>query len=327
MNRETYEAKFDRVRRRRLESLVTLGDPAWTADLDSERVRARLGRVEVLITGWGAERITGRHLSLMPRLRGLFHCAGTVRPIISDGFWERGIVVSNAADANAVPVAEFTLAAVIMAGKKVPFLANDVRATWGDWAYISRFGELSNLGRTVGVVGLSRIGRRVVTLLQQLEDITVLVADPYADPAETAALGGQIRNLEEMLPALDVLSLHAPALPSTRHMIGAAQLALLPDHATVINTARGSLIDTQALERECASGRLNAILDVIEPEPLQADSVLYRLPNVMLTPHVAGSLGSELYRMTDSALDEVERFITGRPLVSQITSETFKVSA
>ncbi|MBW4094681.1 MAG: hydroxyacid dehydrogenase [Acidobacteria bacterium] len=327
MDRETYEAKFDAKRRARLESLVSLGDPDWTSNLDSDDVKERLAHVDVLVTSWGASTITARHLALMPKLRGLFHCAGTIRPLVSEGFWERGIVVSNAAEANAVPVAEYTLAAIIMAGKKAPFLANDVRASWNDGQYIRRYGELSNLGRTIGVVGLSRIGRRVATLVQQLDDVRVLIADPYAELSDVAALGAELKGLDEMLPDLDVLSLHAPALPSTRHMIGARQLALLPDHATVINTARGSLIDTKALEAECKSGRLNAILDVTDPEPLPADSVLYNLQNVMLTPHVAGSLGSELYRMTDSALDDLERFVSGQPLLAEVTSESFKVSA
>ena len=183
------------------------------------------------------------------------------------------------------------------------------------------------MGRTIGVVGFSRIGRRVVSLLQQLDSATVLVADPYADPYEVAAAGARLVPLDELLPRVDVLSIHAPALPSTRHMIGAEQLARLRRNATVINTARGSLIDTAALERECAAGRLHAILDVTDPEPLPADSVLYDLPNVMLTPHVAGSLGSEIHRMTDAALDELERFVRGEALQSAVSSETLRVSA
>ncbi|MFD0525583.1 NAD(P)-dependent oxidoreductase [Paractinoplanes durhamensis] len=101
-------------------------------------------------------------------------------------------------------------------------------------------------------------------------------------------------------------------------MIGAAQLAALPDHSCVINTARGSLIDTAALERECAAGRLHAILDVTDPEPLPAHSALYDLPNVMITPHVAGSSGSEILRMTDGALDELTRLAAGQPLLRPV---------
>ncbi len=124
-----------------------------------------------------------------------------------------------------------------------------------------------------------------------------------------------------------MLTLHVPALPATRNLIGAAELALLRDGATVINTARGAVLDTAALESECASGRIDAILDVTEPEPLPAGSLLYDLPNVMITPHIAGSLGSETRRMSESALDELERYLSGRPPRAAITRDEFVVSA
>jgi len=104
-------------------------------------------------------------------------------------------------------------------------------------------------------------------------------------------------------------------------------LALLPDGATVINTARGSVIDTAALERECATGRLNAILDVTDPEPLPPGSLLATLPNVMITPHIAGSLGTETRRMTAQALDELQRYVEGTPPLDNVTREVLAVSA
>ena len=205
-----------------------------------------------------------------------------------------------------------------MAGKKAPFLAADARRHRQDWTYRRRRGPLSNLGLTVGIIGFSRIGRMVVARLQQLDDITCVVSDPYADAGQVHAAGARLVDLQEMLGQVDILSIHAPELPSTRHLIAAAALANLRDHTTVINTARGSLIDTAALEAECAAGRLNAILDVTDPEPLNADSVLYDLPNVMITPHIAGSLDGEVKRMTDTALDELERLTRGRPLRHRI---------
>ncbi|MCX7520894.1 hydroxyacid dehydrogenase [Microbacterium sp. STN6] len=327
MDAKAFSAQFDAARLTRLGRLASLDEPVWTDDLDSADLAERLANVEVLLTGWGAPRLTAERLARMPRLTAMFHCAGTIRSLVSEEFWERGILASNVADANAIPVAEFTLAAVIFAGKKAPFLAADARTHREDWSYLNTRGELSNLERTIGVVGFSRVGRRVVSLVQQLEGVTCLVADPYAEPGEVRAAGGTLVTLDEMLPRVDVLSLHAPELPSTRHMIGAAELAALSDHATVINTARGSLVDTAALERECASGRLGAILDVTEPEPLPADSVLYDLPNVMLTPHVAGSLGSEVHRMTDAALDELERYTRGVQLRAGLSHEDLRLSA
>lgn len=327
MGSEAFDTQFDAQRLGRLRGIASLGAPAWTDDLDDPALTERLAWVEVLLTGWGAPQLTVERLNRMPRLRAMFHCAGTIRPHVTDEFWERGIVVSNVADANAIPVAEYTFAAIVMAGKKAPFVAAAGRAAAEPTLGASAFGELSNLGRTIGIVGFSRIGRKVVQLVQQLEGVTCLVSDPHADPLEVAAAGAELVELHELLPRLDVLTLHAPALPSTRHMIGASELAALPDHATVINTARGSLIDTDALERECATGRLNAIIDVTDPEPLPRASVLYSLPNVMLTPHIAGSLGSEVYRLTDGALDELERFVRDEPLMAALTRDDLLLGA
>ena len=130
-----------------------------------------------------------------------------------------------------------------------------------------------------------------------------------------------------LLTRSEILSLHLPGLPETRHAISARELALLPDGATVINTARGAVVDTAALERECATGRLNAILDVTDPEPLPPGSRLAELPNVMITPHIAGSLGTETRRMSAQALDELDRYVRGKPPLDAATREALAVSA
>lgn len=241
--------------------------------------------------------------------------------LVGDAVWRRGIRVTSGADANAIPVAEYTLAAIIFAGKKAPFLAADEQRAYGGWGSVTGYGDLSNYGRTVGVVGFSRIGRKVVGLLGLLGGTTCLVADPHADAEDVAAAGGTLVPLEELLPRTDILTLHAPELAETRHLIGAAELGLLPDHATVINTARGSLIDDAALAAECAAGRLFAILDVTDPEPLPLDSPLRRLARVMVTPHIAGSLGTEIGRLTDHTLDELARWTAHQPLTAEITAE------
>ena len=114
---------------------------------------------------------------------------------------------------------------------------------------------------------------------------------------------------------------HAPELPSTRHLVNAERLARMRDGAWLVNTARGSLVDTDALTPECVSGRLCAFLDTPEPEPLPADSPLYDLPNVVLTPHIAGSLGNEIARMGDLAIAEVRRFLAGEPLHHEVRAE------
>jgi phosphoglycerate dehydrogenase-like enzyme len=282
----------------------------------------------VLITSWGAPQLTAERLARMPALRAVFHCAGTVRGIATDAFWARGVTITSAADANAIPVAEFTFASIVLADKRAQFLAREPLAhRTEDWRTRLLTDGYSNLGRTIGVVGFSRIGRRVVALLRQLENVEILVADPHVDAEVIAGAGATLATLDELLRRVDVLSLHAPELPETRRMIAAAELALLRDGATVINTARGSLIDTDALIAEVVTGRLDAVLDVTDPEPLPVDSPLYRLPNVSLTPHIAGSLGSETRRLSDAALDELARWTLGLPLESEVVYADLGVSA
>ncbi|WP_323960135.1 hydroxyacid dehydrogenase [Arthrobacter sp. JZ12] len=327
MGSTTFADQFDSSRLERLGQLVNLGDPVWTNSLDAPELSTRLANVEVLVTSWGVPRLNAERLAAMPKLRAVFHCAGTIRDFVSDELWARNILVTNCADVNAVPVAEFTFASILLAGKRAQFLANDARNFRADWSYIGNHGDLGNIGRTIGVIGFSRVGRRVVKLMERIQDATCLVVDPYADPRDVAAAGGRLVPLDEMLPVADVVTIHAPELPATRHMIGAPQLAAMKDHATLINTARGSLVDTSALEEACRSGRIQAILDVTDPEPLPADSVLYDLPNVVITPHIAGSLGTETRRMSDAALDELERYLSGEALVARVLLEDLGLSA
>ncbi|WP_426004270.1 hydroxyacid dehydrogenase [Paenarthrobacter sp. NyZ202] len=327
MNSGTFADQFDSTRLERLAGMVELGDQAWTDTLDAAELAGRLEEVEILLTSWGVPRLTAERLERMPKLRAVFHCAGTVRSFVSEELWDRGITVTNGADANAIPVAEFTFASIVLAGKKAHVLANDARTFRDDWDYVSARGELGNIGRVVGIVGFSRIGRRVVNLVQQLQDATCLVSDPHANPVEVAAAGGRLVTLEELLRESDVVSIHAPALPETRNMISTAELQAMKDHATLINTARGSLVDTAALEVECQKGRITALLDVTEPEPLPAGSVLYDLPNVVITPHIAGSLGTETRRMSDAALDDLERYLAGKDLLAQVVHADLGLSA
>lgn len=328
MDDATWATQFGDDQRARLGRLARLASPTRVASLDDTALGDQVHEIEVLITSWGVGPLTAELLDRMPKLRAVFHAAGSVRGFATNALWERGIVVSTSADLNADPVAEFTLAAIIMAGKKAPFFAADLRAEPDGFGRRPERGPLGNVGRTIGIVGFSRIGRRVVELIARtLHRPDVLVADPFAEPGEVARAGARLVPLDELLPRVDILSLHAPALPSTERMIGARELAALPDHAVVINTARGVLIDHHALERECVSGRLHAILDVTDPEPLHADSPLYVLPNVSITPHISGSVGAETRRMADGALDELERHAEGRALVRSLQREEFAISA
>src|SRR5699024_2769509 len=142
-----------------------------------------------------------------------------------------------------------------------------------------------------------------------------------------ARAGASPVSLTEALSRAEILSLHAPLLPSTRLMLGAEELALLPDGATVINTARGGLVDHEALLRECASGRIDAILDVTDPEPLPRDHPLVSLPNVTITPHIAGSLGNETHRLARFAIDALAAHAAGQELPGMLSLDASQARA
>ncbi|MFC5803464.1 hydroxyacid dehydrogenase [Streptomyces formicae] len=287
---------------------------------------AVLGTAEVLFTHWGAPRLTAEALDRMPRLRAVVHAAGSVKHHVTEAVWERGIAVSTAAAANALPVAEFTLAAILFANKRVLDSARHYRDVRDRTPVLRRLAGHGNYRRTVGIVGASRIGRRVLELLRPL-DLDVLLYDPYLDGAGAAGLGAELVGLDELVRRSHVVSIHAPQLTETQHMFDARRLALLRDGATLVNTARGSLVDTDALTEELVTGRIHAVLDVTEPEVLPAGSPLYGLPNVLLTPHIAGSLGNELGRMANCAIDEVERYAKGLPFAHGVGADELSRSA
>ncbi|MER7007278.1 hydroxyacid dehydrogenase [Dactylosporangium sp. NPDC000555] len=293
----------------RLAGVLRLVGTEAMESFDDPAARRGMETVEVLVTGWSCPPLTAEVLDTAPKLRAVVHAAGSVKGHVGPEVFARGIVVSSAADANAEPVVDFTLAVITLGGKRAFGLARQYAA--GRYAPFEQ--RIGNDGRVIGVVGASRIGRRVIARLRAA-GYQVLVADPFLDRARAAELGAELADLDELCRRCDVLTLHAPQLPETRHLIDERRLALLRDGTLVINTARGSLVDTDALTRTCASGRIDACLDVTDPEPLPAGHPLFELANVWITPHLAGVQGSEVRRLGEFAVAEVERFVAGEPL-------------
>ncbi|HLT67370.1 MAG TPA: hydroxyacid dehydrogenase [Microbacterium sp.] len=297
--------------------LATVADivPGVMSDASDPRWDADLAECDVLLTGWGGPSLDERLLARAPKLSAVAHAAGSVKRIVTDASWKRGVRVSSAADANGIPVAEYALAMILLAGKRVfdsqDFMRRERSLRWAP------DGSFGNHRATVGIVGASRIGKRVLELLRSF-DHDVLLSDPTLSPDDAAALGATLVPLDDLLSRSSVVSLHVPLLESTIGMIGAAQLALLPPGATLINTARGALVDTGALVAELGTRRIRAVVDVTDPEPLPDDHPLWTTPGVMLTPHVAGALGNELTRLGSHAVDEIVRLLTAGSLATEV---------
>ncbi len=305
---------FTVPQRAQLEAMVDLLRETPADDLSDPAVAALLPRVEIIVTGWGVRPITIDVLEAAPRLRLVAHLGGTVKALLPREAWQRGIAVTHAAAANALPVAEYTLAAILFSNKQVFRLRRkyaEARAPLRAWSAAAP--GIGNYRKTVGLVGASRIGRRVAELLRPF-DFDVLVYDPYLASEVATAIGVRKVGLDELLSRCDVVSLHAPVTAETRGMIDRRRLGLLRDGAVLINTARGVLIDQEALVDETRSGRIDAVLDVTEPDVLPPDSPLYDTASVFLTPHIAGALGTETQRMTDLILGEIGRYRRGESL-------------
>lgn len=310
MSRDLDADLFTPEQWRRLTTTVELLDEQPIEDIATVPEELAV-RTEILVTGWGAPPIDAAAVRRMPALRAIVHTAGSVASFLTDAVWQReDIVVTTAAEANAVPVAEYTLAQILLAGKRCSARSAAHRRARGRFGAWSSSGGTGNYGSVVGLIGASRTGRLTAQRLQPF-DIEVLLHDPYAGTAEIAALGARKVELAELFAASDVVSLHAPDLPSTRKMIGAEHFALMRDGTTFINTARPALVEEDALRVELLSGRISAVLDV--HDELSPDDPLWDVPTVQLTPHIAGSQGNELHRMAEAALVELRRLAGGEP--------------
>lgn len=315
---------FDERSWRRLEGLADVRLLPSDGDLSDPNARGLLGEADVVMVGWGTRVADHDWIDAAPRLRAVVNAAGSARAFLSERAFERGILVSTQAEHNGIPVAEYTLAMILLAQKSVFASQHVFRSSRAPYPIADLRG--GNYGARVGIWGASRIGRRVLGLLAGF-DLEAVVSDPYLADDEAAGLGARAVPLDELFSTCDVVSLHAPLLDSTRGTVDADLLRLLPDGATLINTARGGLVDLDALTAELVSARISAVLDVTEPEVLPPDSPLWALPNVVLTPHVAGSAGNEVRRLGDGAIDELERLLTGRGLRFAIDPDAFAVTA
>lgn len=303
---------------RHLKTLVRLQDHVISS---SQTAGADLAVTEILIGGWGCPLLDEELLARMPLLRSVVYTAGTVKGFATDELFARGVQLSSGADTNALPVAEYTLGAILLAGKRVFELDAGYRRTGQYRPFVRPHRQWGNYGLTVGLVSASRIGRRVIELLAPF-DVNVLLYDPIhtVDGVDNVAF-------DYLLEHSDVVSLHAPELPETHHMIDARALSLMSDGATLINTARGSLVDEAALLAELSARRLHAVIDVTEPDVLQPGSPWFDAPNLTLTPHIAGSQGNEMFRLGDSAVREVERIVAGLPLKHLVQHGTLHITA
>lgn len=274
--------------------------------------------VEIIFSGWGAPVMDAKLLSALPSLKAFLYGAGSVRSLVSEEFWARGIRLTSAYTGNAIPVAEYTVACVILSLKRAWAKSQEMRA------HIHTRKNIPGVyaGSKVGIISLGAIGRLVCQRLSAFT-LDVVAYDPFAGDAVFEELSvRRSPTLESLFAECDIVSLHAPSLPETKGMITGELLELMPPNASFINTSRGAIVDEPALIRVLNTRPdLFAVLDVIQDESASASSPLLTMPNVFLTPHIAGSAGRECHRLGDMALEECRRYLAGEPAAVPVTEQ------
>jgi phosphoglycerate dehydrogenase-like enzyme len=303
--------------------------PPLSAETFIERL-PQLAQVEVIFGGWGMPLLDEKTLEALPRLKAIFYAAGTVKSFTTKAVWERGIVISSAAAQNAIPVAEYCLGAILMSLKGVLRTVSqlDKSATVASWhKESSNFVPIGAYGVTIGLVSYGMIARLLRQHLRSF-DLKVQVYCPFLSEVEAAQEAVELVTLDHLFATCDFVSIHTPELPETKAMIGRALLNQMKQGATLLNTARGSVIDQPALVQVFQERKdLIALLDVLEVEPPQMEDPVLSLSNILVTPHLAGSVGSERERMGRFALDEFLRYQNGSRLLGRIESEMLSAMA
>ncbi|MFF8717400.1 hydroxyacid dehydrogenase [Streptomyces sp. NPDC015184] len=295
------------------QSLCTEAQPTVLDEhTDRDALGAALPGARALITSWGAPRVDAGLLASADRLELVAHTGSAVAPYVTEEVFRRGILVTQAGDEMARPVAEVALAFTLSLLHRVQRFDHALRggATWEAAGQAPPRHEIH--GSDIGVIGASRTGRAYIALVRAM-GARVGVADPYLSEADARELGVERVPLDVLLSRSRIVAVHAPATAETRRMLGARELALMPDGAGLVNTARSWLVDEGALLAQVSAGRLDAAIDVFDTEPLPVRHPFRKLPNVLLTPHQAAGTAECRQRLGASAVEEVLRFLRGDP--------------
>ena len=272
------------------------------------------------MSSWGGPVMDEEFLVAAPNVELYLYGAGSIKGLMSDAAWERGVRVTTSAEANAVPVAEFVLSQTIFSLKR-------------GWEYmqLAKEGNSSvhwlnkpvagTYGSKVGIIALGQTGRKTCEMLKPF-DIEVLAYSIDSYPGMEEELGVTLVSMEEIFSTCDVVSIHLPSIAATKGMIGKELLSLMKPKSTFINTARGAVINQpELIEFLRERPDVYACLDVTDPEPPEPDSPLLSLPNVVLTPHLAGTMGSECPRLGQYMVDDLDRYLAGQPLQGEVARE------
>ncbi len=311
--------------REQMSAAFDLRSPDQPGKITPEIAAALLKDAEGCMTCWGSPCLDASLLKQAPKLRIAAHSAGSVKGIVSDAFFERGLVVTSAACQIAADVADFTMG-LILTSMKNPMELCPAMAE-GKWIN-AHLGPASGLfkgpddarGCTVGVISASHVGRSLLKLLPVF-DIKALLYDPFVSAEKAREMNAEKVELDAIFERSDVVCCHAPSIPETYRLVNATRLAKMKNGAIFINNSRGTLVDEAALVDELKKRRIWAFLDVYDPEPPPPGSPLYGCPNLTMTPHIAGCVGRGRLRLGAQAFSELASFFVGNGVKYPVTQK------
>ncbi|MEM1982562.1 MAG: hydroxyacid dehydrogenase [Sulfolobales archaeon] len=278
----------------------------------SEAILVRIGRIDKAV------------MDVCPNLRIIaVHGVGFDRVDVEEAT-RRGILVTYTPGANAQSVAELTIGLMLTLLRKLQLVIS--KMIEGGWDEARIYGTGNEIyGKIVGLIGIGNIGGRVAKIVKAMEASEVLAYDPYVTESKASSIGVKLVDLETLLTRSDIVSIHAPLTKETYHLINEERLKLMKPTAVIINTARGGLIDTDALYKALKEGWIaGAALDVTDPEPLPREHPLYKLPNVVITPHIGGSTYECWRRVSLTAAEEIIRRFEGLPPLYPVNPQVLK---
>ncbi|NQX62772.1 hydroxyacid dehydrogenase [Paenibacillus qinlingensis] len=305
-----------------IQQLNALCEVDWTDEhVDSDQLAERIGDYDICITSWGSAKLDAGVLGRAHKLKFIGHAAGTVVPMVDPLVYELDMTVVNANTSLARSTAE--LAVALMLHGSWDLSGYSQRLKQGGWTQNNRESVKGLYRQTIGLIGYGEISREVIRLLQPYE-AEILLYSGNCSTEEAQELGVKLCSLEEVLSRSAIVSLHNTLTEKTRGMLGAKELSLLPDGALLVNTARGPIIEEEALLNELTSERISAALDVFDMEPLPKGHPLLQLSNAYCFPHIGGFNHYWKSKLGLLVVEDLARWINGEELHGEINQVKFQ---
>jgi phosphoglycerate dehydrogenase-like enzyme len=283
---------------------------------------------DIVLTTWNTPDIDREVLEAASDVKLISHCGGEVRPFITPELFDLrpDIVLCNVSKVMAQPVAEYVLCVTLAMMRSLFDFREWVKHDGNWWSYEKESWDVSLLHKKVGIIGLGQIARELIKLLEPF-DVDLVIFSDYMTDEQAAEQGYKQESLESIFSTCDVISLNAASTPENRHKVNRSLLKLIKPGAVFVNSSRGMLVDEEALVDELRTGRFKAAIDVTFPEPPDADSPLRDMPNLLITPHIAGPTPDQWIWMMRAAVDNIETFLSSGQVSCRIDRERFSYMA